>query len=371
MLGARRVPHAWRWGLRRMNAVTFPVRSDPASRQSEAREKALGLRELRCFLSVAQVGNLGRAARDLNVSQPAISLLLRKLEEGLGTQLLLRHARGVTLTPAGACLRDRLSTVLRLLASPLDEAVGESAPTTMALAVPVEAGASLVTPLAAAFRARWPDATLDVREGSGADLEEWLLHRHVDLAILQDPPSLPEITCIPVPGESLGLVAPVDSRLASDMRPLALRELVGDSLILPGPQHWIRRRLDLAAQQAGIRLRPVLQVNSTALIKVMVRGGLGHTILPRSAVQDEVARGALAFRPIGPAPLTCTRAIAFHRAASNTPVVAFADMARTAMATLAANGAWPDAELVRPGGVTLPSPQARAAWDAMQEIAIG
>ena len=111
-----------------MNAVTFPVLADPATRQSEAREKALGLRELRYFLSVAQTGNLGRAARDLNISQPAISLQLRKLEEGFGTPLLLRHGRGVTLTPAGASLRDRLHTVMRLLASPLDDASAEPVP---------------------------------------------------------------------------------------------------------------------------------------------------------------------------------------------------------------------------------------------------
>ena len=109
-----------------MNAVTFPVLADPATRQSEAREKALGLRELRYFLSVAQTGNLGRAARDLNISQPAISLQLRKLEEGFGTPLLLRHGRGVTLTPAGASLRDRLHTVMRLLASPLDDAISRA-----------------------------------------------------------------------------------------------------------------------------------------------------------------------------------------------------------------------------------------------------
>ena len=113
-----------------MNAVTFPVLADPATRQSEAREKALGLRELRYFLSVAQTGNLGRAARDLNISQPAISLQLRKLEEGFGTPLLLRHGRGVTLTPAGASLRDRLHTVMRLLASPLDDASAEPVPST-------------------------------------------------------------------------------------------------------------------------------------------------------------------------------------------------------------------------------------------------
>src|SRR5215471_13425016 len=98
-----------------MSAVTFPVAKDPASLHSEAREKVLGLRELRYFLSVAQTGNIGRAARDLNVSQPAISIQLRKLEEGFGAQLLLRHGRGVSLTPAGACLRDRLQTVMQLL----------------------------------------------------------------------------------------------------------------------------------------------------------------------------------------------------------------------------------------------------------------
>jgi LysR family transcriptional regulator, nitrogen assimilation regulatory protein len=331
-----------------MNAVTFPVRADPVSRQSETREKALGLRDLRYFLSVADTGNLGRAARDLNVSQPAISLQLRKLEEGLGTQLLLRHARGVTLTPAGTCLRDRLQTVMRLLASPLDEAAPEPASQSISFAVPAEAGAPLVTPLARAFRSRWPDVTLDVREGSGADLEAWLLHRHVDLAMLQDTSSLPEIEMTPMLTESLGLVAPVHSHLLDVTGPLSLRELAGDALILPGPQHWIRRRLEHAAQQHNVRLNPVLQVDSTTLTKVLIRSGLGCAILPHSSVQDEIAQGGLVFRLIGQPPLSCKRVIAFHRAASNTIVGSFATMACNVITTLVARGAWPHARLIRP-----------------------
>jgi LysR family nitrogen assimilation transcriptional regulator len=359
-----------------VNAVTFPVRVDPAALQSEAREKALGLRELRYFLSVAETGNVGRAARVLNVSQPAVSLQLRKLEEGLGTQLVLRHGRGVTLTPAGACLRDRLNTVMRLLASPLDDAGYDASPRAISFAVTADAAAALLTQVAKAFRLRWPDATLDIREGSGADLEEWVLHRHVDLVVLQDPPSLADLEVLPVLVESLDLVVPPHSPVADNARPLSLRELVQDALILPGEQHWIRRRLDHAAQQSGVRLNPALQVNSIALAKAMVRNGLGCTILPRAAVQDEVARGALAVRRIGHPSLSYVRGVAFHRAASNSPVAAFARVVRDEMVALAESGARTGAQIISPGSNTMDRPRqsgalAVPAWHPAEEAAIG
>jgi LysR family nitrogen assimilation transcriptional regulator len=359
-----------------MNAVTFPVRVDPSSLRSEAREKALGLRELRSFLSLASTGNVGRTARELNLSQPAVSLQLRKLEEGFGTQLLRRHGRGVTLTPAGTCLRDRLQTVMQLLDSPLDDSPDHASPTRLSLAIPADSGLPLIAPLARVFRQRWPDLTLDVREGSGADLEEWLLHRHVDLAVLQDPPSFPELDTTPLVAEALGLVVPVHSVLARDTRPLPVRELAGDSLILPSRPHWIRRRLDSAAQQHGVRLNPVLQVSSIALTKAMVRGGLGCAVLPRAAVQDEIDTGALAFRLIGQPPLICTRVLAFHRAAANSLVPALAEMVRESVIALALRGAWAGAELVRPASTRVGPPgqneaPLQAASQSNEEMAIG
>jgi LysR family nitrogen assimilation transcriptional regulator len=353
-----------------MNAVTFPVRVDPVSLNGDARGKTFGLRELRSFLRVASTGNLGRAAREMNVSQPAISLQLRKLEEGFGTQLLTRHGRGVTLTPAGACLRDRLHTVMQLLASPLDGSVGETPPARLSLAIPSESGLPLVAPLALRFRLRWPDLALDVREGNGADLEEWILHRHVDLAILQDPPSYPALETAPLLTEPLGLVLPADAALARGSRPLAMRELAADALILPGQPHWMRRRLDQAAQQYGVRLNPVLQVASIALTKAMVRGGVGHAVLPRAAVQDEIDGGALAFRLIGQPPMCCTRVLAFHRAASNSLVPAFAEMVRESVTELAQGGAWAGARVARSvsAGTALPRESAAPSPTALQSI---
>jgi len=331
-----------------MNAFNFLVRVPGATLQSEARERPLDLRELRYFHSVARTGNFSRSARELNVSQPAISHQVRKLEEGLGTQLLVRHGRGVALTAAGVCLRDRLETIMQLLASPLDdEAAAGTAPGTVSIAISAETGPLIAASLAREFRAHWPDAALDIREGSGSDLEEWVLHRRVDMAVVTDPPMLPGLEVVPILTESLGLVVPVHARAAEEQAPLRLRDLVGEPLILPGPQHWIRRRVDSAAQQHGIRLHPVLQVNSVASTKSMVRNGLGCAILPLSAVQDEVARGALAFRPIGHPPLIATCGLAIPRPAPNPVVAEFADIAREAMTALVGSGAWPGAQTVK------------------------
>jgi LysR family transcriptional regulator, nitrogen assimilation regulatory protein len=331
-----------------MNAFNFLVRVPGASLQSDVKERSLDLRELRYFHSVARTGNFGRSARDLNISQPAISHQLRKLEEGLGTQLLVRHGRGVMLTPAGACLRDRLDTVMQLLSSPLDEGTaGASVPGSLSLAIHAETGPLLVAQLANEFRARWPDVALDIREGSGTDLEEWVLHRRVDVAIMQDPPKLDELKVTPVLKESLGLVISVGSSAIGDSRPLRLRDLDGQSLILPSRQHWIRRRVAAAAQRYGLRLEPILQVDSVASTKAIVRNGLGCTILPLTAVQDEVARGVLAFRPIVHPELVSVCAIARHYATAAPIVATFADIAHQAMTALAQSGVWPGAQIIR------------------------
>jgi LysR family transcriptional regulator, nitrogen assimilation regulatory protein len=316
------------------------------SPQRTASEKALGLRDLRYFLSVAQTGNVGRSAHALRISAPAISMRLRKLEDRLGVQLLIRHGRGMALTSAGACLRDRASTVVQLLALPLTSPTPDQMPEAISFGVTAEVGRVIVPFLATAFQLRWPNAHLAIREGRGCTLEEWLIHRHVDVAILDDPPALEELELIPVLRDRLGLVAPVYSDLGQDIRPLPVRELGRYPLILPQEQHWLRRRLDQVAHQRGIQLSPVLQVDSVPMITSLVRGELGFSILPRSVVEMEVARGELTFRPIVQPSLPCNSSVGFHRAAPGTQVATFANMTRLAVTTFAREGAWPGVELI-------------------------
>ncbi len=124
--------------------------------------------ELRCFAILARRGSFRRVAQELTISQPAPSRQIRKLEDGPGTQRPVRHTRGVTLTPAGVCLLDRLDTIMHLLAAPLQQADNEAVHGTMSLAMPAELAPLLVPLLVAAFHATCPRVTLDVT------LEAWL-----------------------------------------------------------------------------------------------------------------------------------------------------------------------------------------------------
>jgi LysR family nitrogen assimilation transcriptional regulator len=326
--------------------------------------RGLELRELRYFHSVARTGNFGRAARELRIGQPNVSHQVQKLEQELGTQLLIRHGRGVTLTRAGSCLMERLDVILGLLSAPLEAAPAPERTTgNISLALPAESAPFLVPRLLEACRAQWPHVTLAIREGASASLEEWVLDRRVDIAVLQDPPALDELDVEPVLTERLGLVSGVRTIRLEGTGFVRFRQLAGLRLILPHPRHWIRRLVDGVAFRRGIVLDEVQQVDGVPLAKEMVRDGVGHTVLPYVAVRDEVARGTLAFHPIEHDSLQTVHAVACRGGVAPPPFVTdVRDLLRDVMSNLVKSGAWT--------GATVIGTSTRTAMDPVLEAAI-
>ena len=128
---------------------------------------------------------------------------------------------------------------------------------------------------------------------------------------------------------------------------MPLRELADLPLILPRAQHWIWRRLASAAFRRGVRIEPAFQADSLALTKEMVRSTLGCTVLPCVAIRDELARGTLVFRPIEQPSLSATHAIAFRQTTAEPLIRGFAVVIRDVMKTLATDGTWIGARIVR------------------------
>ncbi len=347
-----------------MHAVTsHPPAASKLSR-SVATGERVELRGLRCFAILARSGSFRRAAQELKSGQPTLSHQIRKLEHALDTRLLVRHARGITLTPAGSCLLDRLDTMMHLLAAPLQQEDEGTVLGTVSVAMPAEVAPLLVPPLVAAFHRSWPHVTLDVKEAASGTLEAWLLHGRVDIALVQDPPELDEFCSEPLLSENLGFVAAPGSRVANSDAPVRLRELAEHPLILPRAQHWIARRVTSAAFKRGVRIEPAFQVDSLALIKEMVRSMLGCTVLPCMAVRDELARGSLVFRPIEQPTLCTTHAIAFRQTTTEPLLGGFVDVVRDVVMALAKDGTWKGARIARPetnGSIAIWGPDL-AAW---------
>ena len=313
------------------------------------------LRELRYFAAAARAGNLARAAQEMNVSAAAISQQLRKLEDTLGTPLLIRHGRGVAATAAGMRLLDRIDTVLRLLAAPLEHAAagtGAAADGTISLAMPAELGGLLAGTVAALVRDRWPELTLDLHDAPDSAVEG-LCAGLVDIALLADPPAMDTLVVEQVASERLGVVVSPRDALADSADALRLRDLLAVPLILPGKRHWIRRRLAKAAFQRGLRFDAVMQVDSLPMARAMVRDGLGCTILPHAAVQEDTARGALVFRPLEQPDLPVAYAIVTPGDAH--PVLGeIARAAGAAIRALAGTARWPGARPLRGPAAAMP-----------------
>ena len=170
----------------------------------------------------------------------------------------------------------------------------------------------LVPRLIESINRRWPGIPFTIKEAVSARLEEQLISNKIDIAILQDPPALDAISAEPVLCESLGLVVSPRSGLTQLQGPIQLRQLAELPLVLPDPMHWIRRKVESAGFQRGIRLQAVLQADSVALATEAVRKGIGCAVLPYMTVHHEVLRGAFSFIPIVKPNLVVVHAVAWN-----------------------------------------------------------
>jgi LysR family nitrogen assimilation transcriptional regulator len=320
--------------------------AQPASPAENTIRSSGFLRGFKYFVAVARAGNFGQAARELRISQPALTKQVRAMEQGLGTPLLIRHSRGVTLTRAGSRLLEVLDSVTNLAEASIDNRSTSTADIpTLRLAVPAEVAALVVPPVVDSLRERWPRIVLNTIEGTSVNAEEALLNYRADLALLQDPPSLDDMKTVILLEEKLGLVS--SPMAAADRQgPMRFRDLAHLRLILPSRRSHIRRRVDRACFQHKVRLIPIFEVDSVQLTKALVRRWHASTILPLAAAQDEVSRGFLTFSPIEAPSLIYIHAVAV-REGSLTPIInEAANILCGAVSALVGQGAWPGARVI-------------------------
>ena len=261
----------------------------------------MNLKHLQSFVRVAELGSFSKAARVLDIAQPALSRQVRQLETDLRETLLLRNGRGVSLTDAGRRLFDHGVQILQHVSQAREDLGAERGAVVghVTIGLPPSIGRRLTLPLIEDFRQHLPRARLTIVEGLSANIAEWIASGRADIGLLYNPDAQPELEITPLQRERLCLVEPAAARAKrAAPKPLPLRELGSYPLILPERHQSIRRLLQTQATLAAVKLNVAWEVSSVPAIIDLVCAGVGYAVLNASAVAASGRGAELAVRPI-------------------------------------------------------------------------
>ncbi len=258
-----------------------------------ARPRQPSLAQLRAFAAVAEHLHFRDAATAIGMSQPALSGAVSTLEESLGIQLLERTTRKVLLSPAGERLAVRARTVLDAVGDFMEEADAARAPFTgvLRLGVIPTVAPYLLPVVLRLVHDSYPDLDLQVHEEQTASLLDGLSQGRLDLLLLAVPLGAPGVSELPLFDEDFVLVTPSDHWLAGrgDIPREALRDL---DLLLLDEGHCLRDQALEVCHEVGRATGAPMTTSAAGLSTLvqLVGGGLGVTLLPRTALRVETGR---------------------------------------------------------------------------------
>lgn len=254
----------------------------------------LNYNHLRYFWAVAHEGNLTRTAEKLHVSQSALSIQIRKLEEQLGHALFDRNGKQLLLTEAGRIALEHADTIFSAGGELLS--VLGNRPGARRQILRVGALATLSRNFQMAFLrpllAR-EDVELVLRSGTTAELLRALESHRLDVVLINLPPAHDAATpwiSHPIAEQPVSLIGTP----AHAGHGLALKELLArEPLVLPTLESSIRIGFDALADRLGVRVRIAAEVEDMAMMRLLAREGTGLAVVPPIVVRDELASGSL------------------------------------------------------------------------------
>jgi LysR family nitrogen assimilation transcriptional regulator len=274
----------------------------------------MDLKQLACFVRVAELGSFTRAAVALGVAQPALSRQVRLLEVELRQSLLVRNGRGAVPTEAGKLLLAHGRGILHQVQRAHEELgrLRGALAGRVAVGLPTSLARVLTVPLTRAFRQAMPEASLSISEGLSVALLESLLNGRLDIAVLYNAQASADLDITPLMVEELVLVQARPPGLAEDPPPgaIALRALAELPLVIPSRPNAIRMHVESELAGIGCRPRIALEIDGVSAILDLVADGAGSAVLSRNAVASSVRPSAFSLRPIGEPPLRILVALA-------------------------------------------------------------
>ena len=247
------------------------------------------LRQLSVFAAVARHRSFTRAAEELNLTQPAVSMQVKQLEEQLQTPLFEQIGKKLYLTEAG----DEVFRSARAVAQQIDDLA-----TTLDTLKGLEAGRLRLSAISTAnyfvprllgvFHAHHPGVAVSLDSTNREAVLAKLADNETDLGVMGQPPEDADLEAEAFMNNPLVIVAPPDHPLAAETS-VPLARLEEEAFLLREPGSGTRGAMERYFKAHGLDLRQGMEIRSLEGLKQSVRAGLGLALLPRDAVEMELA----------------------------------------------------------------------------------
>jgi len=265
--------------------------------------RAVTLRQLAAFASVAKHSSFARAAEELHLTQPAVSMLIKDLERAVELPLFERAGRSVRLSMPGEYLLVYARRVLATLKEASDAMATLRRAEGGRITIGMVSTAKYFLPrLLARFRAEHPAVEIRLAVGNREQLSRLLHDNEVDLAVMGRPPRELDTRAEPFAAHPLGVIASPGHALAR-RREIAPKALEGEPFIVREPGSGTRAAMEHFLRDHHVTVRPIMEMASNETIKQAVIANMGLAFLSLHTTALELSVGQIALLDVAGTPV--------------------------------------------------------------------
>jgi DNA-binding transcriptional LysR family regulator len=243
----------------------------------------LEFKQLECFIEVTRTGNFTTAAENLFITQPALSRIIKSLEDELGTPLFIRTRKKLIETDAGRVLKKhalKIQEQMQLLDAELDNMLMFKK-RHVRIGLPTITNTIFFSQLIASFHQEYPEVTFQLEEDGSKGIEEKIVNDLLDFGVVVLTEKNNNLNKYMFVNEKLKLVVPSSHSLAGKQE-VSLQELKEESFIMFSRDFELRNLVITACREAGFQPKIISETSQLDFIQEMVAYNIGITLLPES-----------------------------------------------------------------------------------------
>ncbi len=248
------------------------------------------LRHMKIFVSVYQNSSITKAAKELHLAQPSVSVTIKELEEYYGQHFFERIGRRIYPTAAAKEFYGYAVHIVSLFEAMEKELKNGDEIGTIRVGASITIGTHILPSLMKEFQEQFPEIRMEAVVNQSGTIERLLLENEIDLGLIENQPSSDSVCAVPFLEDSLVAIVPAEHPLAGKCD-VTLREMAENPFLMREKGSAGREILDACFDMEQITVHPAWESSSTRAIVQGVAKGLGVAVLPYLLVKRDLEQG--------------------------------------------------------------------------------